>query len=86
LVFLLRYLFHNVSFQLFDFERTWRWLFQIPVVRTKLDIYVFINWDFNFKINQNSMTFNFPKQDYLWLFDSVQVIHPLIIKYIYFLQ
>ena len=30
------------TFQSFDFERTWWWLFQKPVVHTKFDIYVFI--------------------------------------------
>jgi transposase len=31
-----------LSFQSFDFERSWWWLFQKHVVCTKFDIYVFI--------------------------------------------
>jgi hypothetical protein len=34
---------NNLAFQSFDFERTWWRLFQKRVVRTKFDIYVFIN-------------------------------------------
>ena len=33
-----------LAFQSFDFERTWWRLIQTRVVRTKFDIYVFINW------------------------------------------
>jgi hypothetical protein len=31
-----------LTFQYLDFERTWWWLFQKRVVRTKLDIYILI--------------------------------------------
>ena len=31
-----------LAFQSFDIDRTWWWLFQKRVVRTKFDIYVFI--------------------------------------------
>ena len=34
--------FNYLVFQSFDFERTWLSLFQNRVVRTKLDIYIFI--------------------------------------------
>ena len=40
---LLKDILDYLTFQPFDFERTWWWLFKKRVVRTKFDLYVFIS-------------------------------------------
>ena len=70
---------NSLTFQSFDFERTWWKLFQKHVVRTKFDIYVYIIWHLIVKTicqhiivveqleeNENTISFLFKKKGMYW--------------------